>query len=72
MKKPQSADMPAVRQKRFPSGNPDLGQTNAIPRCEEYDLKPAPRFSNGYSWLDSEQTFKQEKPGNCVRKDGRS
>ena len=70
MKKQKSGEMCVLRQERFPSGNPDLGKTNAIPRCEEYDLTQA---RGGFLGLRSEEfNWKSPKPGNCVRKDGKA
>lgn len=68
--KKTSSNMDTLAQKRFPSGNPDLGSTTAIPRCTEFDLtKVQPE-----TWrsTDDEFNFKVPKHGNQVRKDGRS
>lgn len=68
--KKQSSEMPIARQEQFPSGNPDLGLANAIPRSTEFDLTKCwkeERCSN-----EGDFTFKSPKPGNQVRKDGRS
>jgi hypothetical protein len=65
VKKEKGGEMKALRQERFPSGNPDLVETTAIPRCDEYDLR-----GYGSRW-DGEFNAKVVKPGNCVRKDGK-
>ena len=66
MKKEKSGEMQPLRQERFPSGNPDLVRTNAIPRCEEFDL-------TGYeAGTKGEFTANVVKPGNCIRKDRKS
>ena len=66
MKKEKSGEMKALRQEQFPSGNPDLVRTNAIPRCEDYDL-------TGYeAGTKGEFTAKVEGRGNCIRKDRKS
>jgi hypothetical protein len=70
MKKQTSGEINVLRQKRFSSGNPDLGKSTAIPACTEYDLTPA---RGGFLGLRSEEfNWKSPKPGNCVRKDGRA
>jgi hypothetical protein len=70
MKKQKSGEMATLRQEQFPSGNPDLGKTNAVPRCTEYDLTQA---HGGFLGLRrAEFNHKVPKPGNCVRKDGRA
>lgn len=68
--KKKSSEMPIVRQEQFPSGNPDLGLANAVPRSTEFDLSKCfkgDRYSN-----EGDFTFKSPKPGNQVRKDGKA
>jgi len=68
--KKKSSEMPIVRQEQFPSGNPDLGLANAIPRSTEHDMQKCwneSRYSN-----EGDFTFKSPKPGNQVRKDGKA
>lgn len=70
MKKQTSGEMCVLRQKRFPSGNPDLGKTNAVPACTEYDLT---QVKQGWRDADVEEfNFKSPRTGNCVRKDGKA
>lgn len=66
MKKP--TEMPCVEQKRFHVDGSDLGSTNAVPRCTEYDLEPVMSRTRIGSWGD-EQTHKVAKRGNCVTKE---
>lgn len=68
--KKTSTNMAPLEQKRFPSGNPDLGSTTAIPRCTEFDLEKVQPET--WSRTDDEFNFRVPKPGNCVRRDGRS
>jgi hypothetical protein len=63
-KQEQGVKVDTLRAKRFPSGNPDLMETNAIPRDTDYDLTG---YVAGYR---GEFTARVPKPGNCVRKDG--
>jgi hypothetical protein len=66
--KKQSTEMEPVRQKRFTSPNPDLGRSNSIPRCEEYDLT---QVNPGWRPCDAEEcNYRVPRAGNCVRKDG--
>lgn len=57
MKKQKSTDMVPAVQRRYPR-DLDHGESNAIPRCTEYDLIPDPR--------GGEQSFYQSEPGNKV------
>lgn len=69
-KKTKDTEMCTLEQERFPSGNPDLVFTNAVPRDTDYDLSQA---RSGFLGLHCEEfNFKSPKPGNCVRKDGRA
>lgn len=68
--KAKSTEMATLRQKRYPSGNEDLGMTTAIPRSTEYDLEPA--ASRTKLFVDDEFTSRVRRPGNAVRKDGRA
>lgn len=70
MKKKPSSEMPIVGQEQFPSGNPDLGMTNAIPRSTEFDLNPT--FNGSRYSHEGEFTFKSPKTGNQARKDGKA
>lgn len=63
MKKQQSVEMPSPRQERFPSGDPDLGATTAIPRNTQHDLHKVYREDFNY---------RVPGPGSQVRKDGRA
>jgi hypothetical protein len=63
MKKQKGSDMPQTMQARY-SQPGDLGETNAIPRCEEFDLEPVTSRTRIGSWGD-EQTFRVPKKGNC-------
>lgn len=57
MKKQKSTDMDVTVQRKYPR-DLDHGESNAIPRCTEYDLIPDPR--------GGEQSFFSSKPGNKV------
>jgi hypothetical protein len=53
-------EMPTLRANRYPSPNPGISVSTAIPACSDFDLK-----------IDEIQgVYKTSKPGNCVRKDG--
>jgi hypothetical protein len=63
----KSTEMPTTEQQRFHVDGSDLGSTNAVPACTEYDLEKVPSRTRFGSWGD-EQTFKVPKRGNCVTK----
>lgn len=60
-KKGISTDMQATVQRKYPGGW-ELGDSNAIPRDTEFDLKPA--MSRTHSGFD-ECAFESPKPGNA-------
>ena len=74
-KKKPSTEMAFTEQKFYPNPMEELGETNAVPRCTEYDLKPGERnieagFMQDFmqSIRPTEQTFTVMKRGNQVTK----
>jgi hypothetical protein len=73
-KKKPSTEMAYTEQPFYPNSQENLGETNAVPRCTEYDLKPGERKDGGFleeffqSVRPTEQTFTVPKRGNCVTK----
>lgn len=72
-KKSKSTEMAYTEQEFYPNPMEELGRTNAIPRCTEYDLKPGERnIEAGFlqdfvqSVRPNEQTFTVMKRGNKV------
>lgn len=64
-----SGNMPAAEQEFFCSPLPDLGMTNAKPRCTEFDLRPTPSRTRIGEWGDS-MTFTADRRGNKVTEGG--
>lgn len=67
----KSTDMPCTEQERFHIDGSDLGSTNAVPRCTEFDLKSGERKPSGEMdfcemFRPKEQTFTVPKHGNCA------
>jgi hypothetical protein len=62
MKKMKSTDMQPTVQRKYPGGW-EYGESNAIPRDTEFDLKPA--MSRTHSGFD-ECAFESPKPGNSM------
>jgi hypothetical protein len=60
--KKKSTDMAPTVQRKYPGGW-EYGESNAIPRDTEFDLKPVP--SRTHSGFD-ECAFEQSKPGNAM------
>jgi hypothetical protein len=78
MKNTTSENMPQTTQHRFPATEDELGKTNAIPRCTDYDLTPGEHrhvehidkaTENVWS-SEKEQTYTVMKPGNKVTNGG--
>jgi hypothetical protein len=55
-------EMEVLRARRYPSANPGIGMSTAIPACSDFDLKEVEGKIEG--------VFKVPKPGNCVGRDG--
>lgn len=64
MKKKGDGNMPMTVQERFAVPG-DLGETNAVPRCSEHDLRQCPSRTRIGVWGD-EQTFEVSGTGNKV------
>lgn len=67
--KKKSTEMAVLQAERFPSPNPDLGYSTAIPACTTNDLEEIPR---GMMREKVGGVYKVPHPGNQVRKDGRA
>ena len=57
--KKTGGNMTYTEQKFYPNSQENLGETNAVPRCTEFDLETIP---------GEEQNFKVARRGNCVTK----
>ena len=58
MKKKTSSEMPIVRQNRYPSPNPDLAKSTAIPYDKANDLEPCLRHWQPCNEPAGECTFR--------------
>ena len=61
--KKKSAEMQAVRERRYAQPDSEISPSTAIPRSTEFDLKPA--VSRTHCGFD-ECAFESPKPGNAM------